>query len=352
MKHLLRYYKVKIKEHSFFHISFLLVLQFALLALSCQQTSVNRQKGSYVNIKIDRFEEDLFSISLYHLADSIGYLQQKYPDFFPLFTHKIIEIGNPGQEDISMGLLAFVSDFTIYRVSKRVKEVFPTLEKQENELSDAFSRYHSDFSDYTIPHVVSCISGFNQSIITADSLLAISLDKYLGSDDDFYRLLYPPVPEYLRSVMQPDKITSDAMLAWIITEFNYNNKTDNLLSQMIFNGRAMYYVHRLMPDIQDTLLWGFTSQQMDFCNKYEKRMWEYLVENKKLFITDGFSINQFIGEAPFTKDFSNESPGRSAVWLGYRIVNAYMKRNKDISIRELMMETDYQKILNVSRYNP
>ena len=135
-----------------------------------------------------------------------------------------------------------------------MKEVFPTLEKQEKGLSDAFSRYHADFPDYTIPHVVSCISGFNQSIIIADSLLAISLDKYLGSDDEFYLLLYPPVPEYLRRVMQPGKITSDAMLAWIITEFDYNDTKDNLLSQMIFNGRAMYYVHRIIPDIPDTLL--------------------------------------------------------------------------------------------------
>ena len=342
---------MRVQKYRLVQVIFLLMFLFALLAGSCRQ-AVHKQPDSEVTIKIDRFEKDLFSISLYHLADSIGYLQRKYPDFFPLFTHKIIEIGNPGQEDISMGLLAFVSDFTIYRVSERVKEVFPTLEKQEKGLSDAFSRYHADFPDNTIPHVVSCISGFNQSIIIADSLMAISLDKYLGSDDEFYLLLYPPVPEYLRRVMQPGKITSDAMLAWIITEFDYNDTKDNLLSQMIFNGRAMYYVHRIIPDIPDTLLWGFTSQQMDFCNTYEKHMWEYLVENKKLFITNGFNINQFIGEAPFTKDFSQESPGRSAVWLGYRIVEAYMKRNKDISIRELMMESDYQKILNVSRYNP
>ena len=290
---------------------------------------MNNIKSPEIHIQIDRFEEDLFSISLYNLADSIGYLNKKYPDFFPLFTSKIIEIGNAADEDISSGLIAFVSDFTIYRVSKRVEEVFPTLTNIENELSDAFTRYHNDFPEKPVPHVVSCISGFNQSIITADSLLVISLDKYLGPEDEFYFLLYPPVPAYLRQVMRPEKIPSDAMLAWIITEFDYNNAKDNLLSQMIFNGRAEYYVKRLMPDIADTLLWGYTSKQMDFCFDYEKRMWEYLVENKKLFITDGFIINQFIGDAPFTKDFTRESPGRVVVWLGYRIVDSYMKKNKN-----------------------
>lgn len=318
----------------------------------CKQPLREKDKDFDVTIKIDRFEEDLFSISLYHLADSIDYLLHKYSDFFPLFTSQVIEVGNPETEDVSYGLLAFVSDFTIYRVSNRVKEVFPSLDNLENELSRAFTLFHKYFPKHTIPHLVSCISGFNQSIITADSLLAISLDKYLGPDDEFYLLLYPPVPSYMKYVMRPEKIPSDALLAWIFTEFEYNNQTDNLLSQMIYHGRAKYAVHQLMPEIPDTILWGCTSEQIDFCLVNEKRMWEYLIENKKLFITDAFNINQFIGDAPFTKDFSQNSPGKAAVWLGYRIVDSYIKKNKEISILELMNETDYQKILNLSKYNP
>ncbi len=323
---------------------------FVLTIAGCQRSSSKKESG--IKIQIDRFEDDLFSISLYNMADSIDFLRQKYPDFFPLFTSKIIEIGNSDAEDISTGLIAFVSDFTIYRADKRVKEVFPSLVNLERELTGVFGRYQLDFPEKQVPHIVTCISGFNQSIITADSLLVISLEKYLGSDDEFYTLLYPPVPEYLRQVMRPERISPDVMLAWFITEFQYNPQTDNLLSQMIYYGRALYYVHRLIPEVHDTLLWGYTSRQMDFCYDYEKRMWEYLVENKKLFITDGFGINQFIMDAPFTKDFTQESPGRAAIWLGYRIVDSYMKKNRDVSIRDLLHETDYQKILNVSKYNP
>ena len=343
---------MKNEKHNFSRALFLLPIVFVVLTAGCKPSNKNRQQGQETAINIDRFEEDIFSINLYHLADSIGYLQEKYPVFFPLFTNKIIEIGNPGTEDIAPGLIAFVSDFTIYKVNKRVKEVFPSLNELSITLSDAFGQYQSDFPEKPVPHIVSFISGFNQSVVTADSLLAISLDKYLGTDDEFYVLLYPPVPVYLRRVMHPGKIAPDALLAWMVTEFPYTPQTDNLLSQMIFNGRAQYYVQHLMPEVSDTLLWGFTSQQMDFCYEYEKRMWEYLIGNKKLFITDGFSINQFISEAPFTKDFSQESPGRAVIWIGYRIVSSYMKKNKDVTFRELMEETDYQKVLNLSRYNP
>ena len=80
----------------------------------CNKTNMNKIKSPEIHIQIDRFEEDLFSISLYNLADSIGYLNKKYPDFFPLFTSKIIEIGNAADEDISSGLIASRSTDACY----------------------------------------------------------------------------------------------------------------------------------------------------------------------------------------------------------------------------------------------
>ena len=330
----------------------MMVLVFLSILTGCRQFFPKKDATEIVSIDIQRFEEDLFSVNVYDLKDSIEFLRDKYPDFFPLFINRIIEIKGSDPEEVSSELLTFVTDFTIYRINRHVQEIFPSLENYELELSDAFQEYVRNFPDRPVPDIYSCITGFNQSIITADSILAISLDKYFGPDDEFYAMLYPPVPEYLRYVMRPEKISSDAMLAWIITEFVYDNTNDNLLSQMIYNGRAKYCVHQLMPDIPDTLLWGYNSRQMDFCVVHEKRMWEFLVENKKLFITDGFIMNQFINDAPFTKDFSQESPGKAVIWLGYRIVDSYMKNNHNVSIEELMQETDYQKILNLSRYNP
>jgi hypothetical protein len=90
---------------------------------------------------------------------------------------------------------------------------------------------------------------------------------------------------------------------------------------------------------------------MDFCSNNEKQMWTYLIEEKLLFITDHFRINQFIEESPFTKDFSTDSPGKAAVWIGYRIIESYVKKN-NISIGQLSHENDFQYMLNESRYNP
>ncbi len=323
-----------------------------IIMLSSCRKGMDTNEGNTVDLKIRRFEQDLFSIDIYNISDSLTSLQSKYPDFLPLFNNLIIEIGSMDQPDYAERLLSFVTDFTIYQVSKRVNEVFEDFSEYKKELSKAFGRYNYFFPDKAVPEIITCITGFNQSIVTADSMLVIGLDKYLGSEDEFYKLMYPPVPEYLRYVMHPQKIPSDALYAWLTTEFEYNNTKDNLLSNMIFQGRAYYVTKQLMPEIQDTLLWGFTPKQIDFCSSNEKEMWKFIVEQKRLFITDKLVISQYVSEGPFTKDFSQESPGRTGIWLGYQIVASYMKNNKEVSISDLMHETEYIQILNLSKYNP
>ena len=305
-----------------------------------------------VHISIKRFDQDLFRISVYDIDDSIPVLLKKYPRFLPLFGYGIIEIGLPEQPGFNDGLVAFVTDFTIYRVSKRVQEVFPDIRWLEEILSKGFNKYKVYFPNRQIPEIITCISGFNQSVITADSMIVISLDKYLGSGDMFYKLLHPPVPEYQRFTMIPGKIPSDALYGWLLSEFPFNPEKDNLLSQMIYKGRAMYCVKQLLPEINDTLLWGYTASQLQFCLDNEKSMWEFMVENKLLFETEKFRVNQLVNPAPFTKDFSQQSPGRTAVWIGYRIAESLAKHHTGITLQELMEESDYQKMLQLSKYNP
>jgi hypothetical protein len=114
----------------------------------------------------------------------------------------------------------------------------------------------------------------------------------------------------------------------------------------------MFYVKSMLPHQPDSLIMGFSDEEMNFCLNNEAEMWEYLVENKLLFETDRMTIRKFTGVGPFTKDFTSESPARAAVWIGWRIVEAYSRKNPHIGLKEIMNEKDYQKILTISEYNP
>jgi hypothetical protein len=47
-----------------------------------------------------------------------------------------------------------------------------------------------------------------------------------------------------------------------------------------------------------------------------------------------------------------ESPGRTANFMGWQIVNAFMKRNPGMPIEEMLAFKDAQLFLKKSRYQP
>jgi hypothetical protein len=301
-------------------------------------------------LSIQRFEKDLFSLDFEQIRDTLPYLKKKYGEFLDIFDYKVVRIGstdNPSYPDLLKG---FITDYYMYEDYMKVSKTFPNLNDLQTTLTRSFKLFKYYFPKMSVPRIFTYVSGFNQSIITTDTILGISLDKYLGQSCEFYSKL--ELPLYLRYNMNKNKIAPDCIRAWGITQFEMSDSASNLLSNMIYQGKILYFTKALMPDEQDSLIIGFSKAQFDWCRKNEKNMWTYLVENKQLFVSDYLTISKYINEGPFTKDFSRQSPARAAIWVGWQIVNKYMDRNPDITLSELMKENNYQKILKLSKYRP
>ena len=155
--------------------------------------------------------------------------------------------------------------------------------------------------------------------------------------------------------MNSFNIVPDCMYGWAASEWDFSTvkyQADNVLTEIIHNGKLKYFEKCMLPDSPDELIFGFTSDQMKFCRNNEDQMWQYLIENDLLFKTDQFTIRKLTGEAPFTSFFSNESPGRAAVWLGFRIVESFMMKNPGVKLEDLMNNTDVQDLLEKAKYRP
>jgi hypothetical protein len=108
----------------------------------------------------------------------------------------------------------------------------------------------------------------------------------------------------------------------------------------------------ILPDKADSVIFGFTAKQIKWCKNNEKTMWITLIEDKLLFSTDYFTIRKLTELAPYTTQFTNESPGKACNWIGYNIISKYMKNNPETSLRELMDNDDYHKIFEQAKYKP
>jgi len=332
------------------NIVFLIAISLIINACSNDRRADVVISGIDVQVNINRLDKDIFAVDLGNVSKSSKDLIDKYDAFFELYNSLIIKLGNPHSENYPELLRGFVTDYTMNKVYSKTMEMYPDLNSIEDELEDAFKRFKYYFPERTIPAFYSYIGGFNQSIVIADSILAIGLDKYLGSDCVFYDRL--GTPEYLQQNMTSKMISVDAMKSWILTEFAYNDSIDNVVNNIVYQGKIQYTLKAMFPAKQDSLLFGFKGEELRWCIQNENQMWNYLIDQKLLFSTDYMLINQFINPAPFTSGFPNESPGRACVWLGEKIIVAYMNRNPNISIQDLMLDDNYQKILSESRYEP
>jgi hypothetical protein len=232
-------------------------------------------------------------------------------------------------------------------------EKYPDVETIEKGLSEAFRHYLYYFPGRTAPDVYTCITGFNNSIITGDSVLGIGLDRYLGADCEYYPRLN--IYRYLAERMTPENILPDCMYGWGASEWDFSvmgYAADNVLAEILHEGKLKYFEKCMLPETSDELIFGFTAAQMEFCRNNEGQMWQYLIENNLLFSTDKFVTRKLTGEAPFTSYFSKESPGRAAVWLGFRIIESYMMRESNTEMKEMINDTDIQGILGKAKYSP
>lgn len=147
-------------------------------------------------------------------------------------------------------------------------------------------------------------------------------------------------------------MVSDLFFSLFITLFPYQEPVDHLLANMIYLGKALYFTEAMCPDLPDTLLTGFTGQQSEWCAANEEAMWTYLAEQRLLYDTERLTVQRYTGDAPFTSTFSDQSPGRTGVWLGWQIVRSFMNQHPEVSLQAMIEAYDAQTLLAQSGYNP
>lgn len=337
---------------------YLLLSSFFLLIISqysCKRDRLQVDVSSVkVDIQVERMEKDLFSLDPSAIRSSIPSLEAKYGKAFQAFSYSV----NAGEiADTSFpGLLVdFCTDKLNNEVYQKVSEAFPDAGFIEAGLEDAFRHYRYYFPSREVPQVFTSITGFNRSIITlaGEPVLGIGLELYLGSGCKYYTEL--GIYDYMAARMNSYNIIPDCMYAWALRDWEFEAAryaADNVFSRIIHEGKVKYFERCMLPDTRDTLIFGFSGDQMKFCRNNEAQMWKYLVEHNLLYSTDQMVIRKLTGEGPFTSFFTTESPGRSGIWIGYRIVEAYMMRNPSVTLEQLMSDPDYQGILERARYNP
>lgn len=304
-----------------------------------------------VAVEIVRFDSALLAVQTDSAMQDVAQLYADYEEFIPLYVEGVLRLPMEDTAYFSEQLANFLVDTTMgfAQTNALAKERFANVDSIQNALNIAFSRLHYLYPDWVIPTVYLFVSGFNSSVVYYDNMLGVGVDMYLGSDYPYYNQV---VYDYQKSTMEKEYVVRDVMSMYLAYNIAYNSKYNRLLEQMIFRGKQLFLLSQLLPDAPAWQVIGYTPEQWAWCEHYERAIWNRIMEKRDLFKTESSVLSSYMNEGPFTAEVTQDSPGRLGLWVGWRIVDSYMRHNEEVSIHDLINEGDAQKILEQSFYKP
>lgn len=302
-----------------------------------------------LEVPIHRFDKDIFSLDPNNPQEGFNALKEKYGDaYLNLYFNRIMQLDSSGNKQIFPLLKAFLNDTSVRSVFGESTRQYANISDIQAKVTDAFKRIHYFFPDKKIPQLYLHVSMFNQSLVVDENILSLSIDNYLGANYYWYQHL---VYDYLRYNMRREKVAPDFVTAFLMTEFQMPS-SDKFLDNLLSRGKTMFAMEVLMPGEKPEVLMGYTKEQMEWCKAHEKQMWLNIMDNRQLFSTDPMTSAAYLNDAPFTSTISQDSPGRTGIWIGWQIIKQYMNKHQSVTLQELMNNTNYQQLLEESGYKP
>jgi hypothetical protein len=332
---------MKIRTNCFFGFLFLFIM--AGCGGGDRRINANVSEINLPGITIHRYDVELFRADTRDLQHSLERLRPEYPFFLDTDlsdTSKLSEMRSYLENPRNLG----------FHVA--VDSVFNSTRDLEAGLTQAFRHYLYYYPGSRIPRVYSYISGgyYDFPVQFADSVMLIGLDNFLGSS--FKPYTSDGLPLYRIERMTPAHVLPECMKVLYRVTYPEQLPGNTLLEQMVEAGKRMLFLDAMIPGMADRLKIGFTEAQDKWVRSNEVLVWTAIIENRMLYSTDGKLIRTFLADGPFTAEFSGEAPPRLGEWIGWQMVKQYYEKQKNLTLQQVMVEKDAQKILTLSGYKP
>lgn len=291
-------------------------------------------------------------LSFYHIEDTV-YNLSSFDDFNsfierkPIVSEFFFETNNSLKKKTE--LFNLINNIYFDSLYFEVKNTFKSFNLKKKEFEDSFSRLKVKLPQISIPKITTIVSGFYNDIVVVDNNIIIGLDYFLDEDSRFKP---QDIPEYILKRYNPDNLIPITMSVYC-SQFNKTNPLDNtMISEMLNFGKLYYLLQSILPCVNPYNLIGYSQEEWNLINQNEETIYGVFVDRQLFFETNHLIKNKYLSERPKTFEISPNCPGRIGAWLGWRIVESYMKNNTNITIQELLNNTNNKEIFFQSLYKP
>jgi len=323
-----------------------------LFLISCSSNPLDVDVSKIdVSVNVKRLDRAIFEEEINE--NTIEKLRLQFGLAFDIFEGNILYPNRISDSSLMVDELSrFSSEKVMKGAYQSTKETFGNLSQLKYQLDIAFRYIKYYFPNHKVPVVITFPSAFNSGVFSSDGLILIGLEMYLGQENEYIKgISTDQIPNYIKRLMTKEFLITDIMRSWIDFSLMDKQTPTDFLGTILRQGKIMYAAESFLRNTEGFELMRYTKNQLDWCNKSESSIWNFLVDNNYLFTTNPTVINQFVNDAPFTTGLPQDSPPRVGVWLGWKIIQAYMLDNPDVGLPQLLTENDNNKILKSYKPN-
>jgi len=334
---------------------YFLLCFWAFVLFSCNRSpKLPDVSGIEVEVKIERFDREFAALDPDRILEQNSAWRERYGTFYTDFMLYMLEAGDPADTlRIAEKLEGMLRQKDFRELARAVEAKYPSLEKQEKELTRAFKYLKHYFPECEIPRFIAYFSGFSVQTPIGDGYIGIGLDMFLNPGSEFYPALVTSIPMYLSRRFTPENITPRVVESVLRQElYPQDNMDVNTLQHMVYQGKILLALDSILPEVADSVKIGYTAAQMKWAETYRPEVWAWFLQENLLYETDYLGRTQkYFNEAPFTPELgeNNTSAPKLGTYLGWMMVRRFMERNPKTTLRELLDNSDAQEILEKAK---
>ena len=309
-----------------------------------------------VNITFFRYDSAIYS----HSWDS-AFVSYILDSLYPLHTRMtedffiIHRVGKPTDTTAIINLQKlFLQDPYMQELYDSVKERFSNklLREKIEELHSALRKLKAIYPQMPDYKIYTYVAPFVYKSFVDSNVLAWELDMYLGPNFKYYPSLH--LPMYMIRKFRHEYMVPDMLKVILEDLFPPPDPMPHLLANMIYNGKVLYVIEKLLPEYHDTVIIGWEAKKWEWVKQYEADLWEYFLKHDLLYNNEYIKYRKYVQDGNTTAGLPPESPGNIGTWIGWQIVRKYMDKHPEVSLYELLTHPDStgQYILQASGYRP
>lgn len=250
-----------------------------------------------------------------------------------LLVEDVLDLGAVNMPDINERLCAYFSDAILVHLMEDVEANFKNMDRFEKKLALGFKHLKREIPDLPVPRIYTQISALNQSVVVGDSVLGISLDKYMGAEYPLYKRYYYANQ---RRSMSPEYIVPDCFTFYLLGQypFPWMEGHRSLMDILLYRGKIAWIVETILDgDGDGRIALGYSSEEVDWCEEHENELWKEIERNHYAAATDPMVIRSYISSDSRLLFKGEKTPPFLGIWLGMQMVEKYMKRRPEIGIK-------------------